>query len=79
MGTITTTADLSGGGGFGAHRFAQPLRVRPRRLRHVGNVDEWVPIGRDHSGTSSGCRGEGLPNWTALYGSDYRCIGGDGR
>ena len=44
----------------------------------VGNVDEWVADWIDHSGTIPAPGAKGCRNWTALYGSDYSCLGGDG-
>ena len=78
-GTITTTADLSGGRGDPVPTGSRSLCVSDRgAFDMVGNVDEWVADWTDHSGTIPAAGAKGCRNWTALYGSDYRCIGGDG-
>jgi sulfatase-modifying factor enzyme 1 len=44
----------------------------------VGNVDEWVADWIDHSNAIPQPGAKGCTNWSALYGADYSCVGGDG-
>jgi len=44
----------------------------------VGNVDEWVADWIDFTPTVPLPGAKGCTDWSATYGSDYSCVGGDG-
>jgi formylglycine-generating enzyme required for sulfatase activity len=44
----------------------------------VGNVDEWVADWVDFTPTVPVPGAKGCTDWSATYGSDYSCVGGDG-